>query len=70
MSKGRNLAMVQLGSKLAGRLLPGDVIGPIPIPGPAAGWTGARDLPKPPKQTFRDWWVKEHKDARGTQARP
>ena len=70
MSKGRNLAMVQLGSKLAGRLLPGDVIGPIPIPGPAAGWTGARDLPTPPKQTVRDWWVKEHKDARGTQARP
>ena len=22
-------------------------------------WTEARDLPRPPKQTFRDWWVKE-----------
>ena len=60
MAKGRNLALVQKGSKLAGRVWPGDVIGPIPIPGPAAGWTDARDLPKPPTQTFRDWWVKEH----------
>ncbi len=70
MAKGRNLALVQLGSKLAGRLLPGDSIGPIPIPGPAAGWTGARDLPTPPEQTFRDWWVKEHQNTPGTKGKP
>ncbi len=58
MGDGRRLALVQKGSELAGRVLPGEVIGPLP--GPAAGWTGARDLPKPPTQTFRDWWVAEH----------
>jgi L-lactate dehydrogenase complex protein LldF len=34
------------------------VIGDVPLP-VAQQWTGARDLPRPPKQTFRDWWVKE-----------
>ena len=24
--------------------------------GRSAGWTAARDLPAPPKQTFREWW--------------
>ena len=59
MGDGRRLALVQLGSKLAGRVLPGDTIGPLP--GPAAGWTAARDLPTPPTQTFRDWWVAREK---------
>jgi L-lactate dehydrogenase complex protein LldF len=26
------------------------------LPGPLKGWTAARDLPLPPRQTFRDWW--------------
>ena len=24
------------------------------------GWTAMRDLPEPPKETFRDWWKREH----------
>jgi L-lactate dehydrogenase complex protein LldF len=24
----------------------------VPLP----GWSTARDLPQPPKETFRDWW--------------
>jgi L-lactate dehydrogenase complex protein LldF len=24
--------------------------------GPLAGWTAMRDLPQPPRQTFREWW--------------
>ncbi|MBV8195191.1 MAG: lactate utilization protein, partial [Candidatus Dormibacteraeota bacterium] len=29
-------------------------------PPPIAQWTSVRDLPDPPKHSFRDWWVKEH----------
>jgi L-lactate dehydrogenase complex protein LldF len=29
-------------------------------PPPASGWTGSRDLPAPPAQTFRQWWAAEH----------
>jgi L-lactate dehydrogenase complex protein LldF len=27
------------------------------LPPPLNGWTASRDLPEPPKQTFRDWWA-------------
>ncbi|MGC4858708.1 LutB/LldF family L-lactate oxidation iron-sulfur protein [Micromonospora sp. DT41] len=27
------------------------------LPPPLNGWTGSRDLPEPPAQTFRDWWA-------------
>jgi L-lactate dehydrogenase complex protein LldF len=30
-----------------------------PLPPPLSGWTGSRDLPRPPKQTFREWWARE-----------
>jgi L-lactate dehydrogenase complex protein LldF len=36
-----------------------DAIGPIPLP-LAGAWTGSRDIPRPPKQSFRDWWAAEH----------
>jgi L-lactate dehydrogenase complex protein LldF len=40
----------------AGRLL-GRRYGRIRhLPGPLAAWTSSRDLPRPPRQTFRDWW--------------
>ncbi|MDG9674167.1 LutB/LldF family L-lactate oxidation iron-sulfur protein [Micromonospora sp. DH14] len=28
------------------------------LPPPLSDWTGSRDLPEPPAQTFRDWWAK------------
>ncbi|MEU4219350.1 lactate utilization protein B [Actinoplanes sp. NPDC026623] len=28
------------------------------LPPPFNGWTASRDLPKPPAETFRDWWAK------------
>ncbi|MDQ1650439.1 MAG: L-lactate dehydrogenase complex protein LldF [Frankiaceae bacterium] len=27
------------------------------LPPPLSAWTSTRDLPRPPEQTFRDWWV-------------
>jgi L-lactate dehydrogenase complex protein LldF len=40
------------------RTLPGGrtAIGRIPGPG-ASAWTGARDLPAPPRESFRSWWA-------------
>ena len=30
------------------------------LPYPGSLWTGARDLPAPPKETFRQWWARTH----------
>ena len=35
----------------------------VPLPGPLRGWTASRDLPSPPRQTFRDWWAARDADA-------
>jgi L-lactate dehydrogenase complex protein LldF len=33
-------------------------------PPPLSAWTSVRDLPEPPAQSFRDWWVTHHGSAR------
>jgi L-lactate dehydrogenase complex protein LldF len=30
------------------------------LPPPLSAWTAARDAPRPPAQTFREWWRTEH----------
>jgi L-lactate dehydrogenase complex protein LldF len=30
------------------------------LPWPGSAWTTSRDLPVPPKETFREWWLREH----------
>jgi L-lactate dehydrogenase complex protein LldF len=32
------------------------------LPPPLSAWTAARDAPRPPAQTFREWWKAEHGD--------
>ena len=29
------------------------------LPPPLSAWVAARDLPAPPRETFRDWWMRE-----------
>ncbi|WP_265444608.1 lactate utilization protein B [Flexivirga meconopsidis] len=30
------------------------------LPGPAGAWTAARNVPAPPRETFRQWWARTH----------
>ncbi|WP_034269466.1 lactate utilization protein B [Haloechinothrix halophila] len=47
---GRLLARVLRRSAPGGRRVLGS------LPGPGSRWTGARDLPAPPAESFRGWW--------------
>ncbi len=38
-------------------------------PPPLSRWTSVRDLPEPPRQPFRDWWVENHTPAPGKRRR-
>jgi L-lactate dehydrogenase complex protein LldF len=29
------------------------------LPPPLSGWTSSRDIPRPPAETFREWWARE-----------
>jgi L-lactate dehydrogenase complex protein LldF len=41
-----------------GRLLGGRRRTLTALPPPLSAWTGTRDAPLPPRQSFRDWWVR------------
>ncbi|WP_420176221.1 LutB/LldF family L-lactate oxidation iron-sulfur protein [Luteococcus sp. OSA5] len=51
-------AETKLGGKVLGKFF--DHIGPIP--GPLNRWTGARDVPMVPTQSFRAWWDEREKN--------
>ncbi len=58
LARPGRLAAAQ-GASRAGRLLGrGGRIRSLPPP--LAAWTGARDAPVPPRQTFRQWWQQTH----------
>ncbi|WP_018602544.1 LutB/LldF family L-lactate oxidation iron-sulfur protein [Mycobacterium sp. 155] len=44
----------------AGRLIAGRDHRISTLPWPASKWTTSRDLPEPPKETFRQWWIRTH----------
>ncbi|MFN3006807.1 LutB/LldF family L-lactate oxidation iron-sulfur protein [Mycolicibacterium wolinskyi] len=47
-------------SLAAGRLIAGKDHRISALPWPASKWTASRDIPEPPKETFRQWWVRTH----------
>jgi L-lactate dehydrogenase complex protein LldF len=51
-TRGRYERAQKLAQKTGARA----VRGPVPIPGPLAGWSGSRELPQVPGQSFRQWW--------------
>ncbi len=55
MSDGKRFARAESALK-AGRVLSLRTGRISRLPWPLSAWTGARDLPAPPKQTFRSWW--------------
>ena len=61
MSNPTRFAAVEKGLTV-GRLVAGkdQKIKHLPFPGSA--WTHSKDMPAPPKQTFRQWWKQTHPD--------
>ncbi|WP_433280555.1 LutB/LldF family L-lactate oxidation iron-sulfur protein [Pseudonocardia xinjiangensis] len=58
MSSPGRFAAAEKASRL-GRLL-GRSAGRIStLPPPLSAWTGSRDAPRPPSETFREWWARE-----------
>ncbi len=47
------------GRLMKGRRMPGGRSALTWLPGPGSRWTGARDLPTPPPESFRAWWRRE-----------
>ena len=49
----------------AGCSVTGPGSGRSPLPGPAAKWSRARDVPLPPRQSFRAWWAAQRQRRNG-----
>ncbi|WP_139318601.1 4Fe-4S dicluster domain-containing protein, partial [Kocuria sp. CNJ-770] len=57
MSSGTRMALAEKGLPL-GRAVAGRDRAISWLPGVVSGWTEQRDIPAPPKESFRNWWAK------------
>ena len=57
MSSGKRMALAEKALPL-GRAVAGKDRAISWLPGTAGGWTDERDIPAPPKESFRNWWAK------------
>ncbi len=65
MSSGSRMSLLEKGLPL-GRLVAGRDRKIGWLPGLAGGWTDERDIPAPPKKSFRAWWRKHGTNKRGS----
>ncbi|MFH5824456.1 lactate utilization protein B [Georgenia sp. AZ-5] len=60
MSSGRRFGPAARATRLGRIAARNDRISHLPPP--LNGWTDVRDVPQPPKATFRQWWARTHGD--------
>lgn len=57
-TSGKMLSVAERGLPMS-RLISGRKHKITAVPGIVGGWTAYRDIPEPPKESFRNWWKKE-----------
>lgn len=57
-TSGKMMSIAERGLPMS-RLISGRKHRITAVPGIVGGWTAYRDIPEPPKESFRNWWEKE-----------
>ena len=57
-TSGKMMSIAERGLPMS-RLISGHKHKITAVPGIVSGWTAYRDIPEPPKESFRNWWKKE-----------
>lgn len=57
-TSGKMMSIAERGLPMS-RLIAGRKHKITAVPGIVSGWTAYRDIPEPPKESFRNWWKKE-----------
>ena len=61
-TSGKMMSIAERGLPMS-RLISGRKHKITAVPGIVSGWTAYRDIPEPPKESFRNWWKKEKSQA-------